>query len=69
MEETFGERLQEARKAKNYSQEKLGNAIGVTRTQVTNYEKGISTPSYDKLKLLCIILDVSSDWLIGISKS
>lgn len=69
MEETFGERLKEARKAKNYSQEKLGNAIGVTRTQVTNYEKGISTPSYDKLKLLCIILDVSSDWLIGISKS
>ena len=69
MEETFGERLKEARKAKNYSQEKLGNAIGVTRTQVTNYEKGISTPSYDKLKLLCIILDVSSEWLIGISKS
>ena len=66
MEETFGERLKKAREAKKYSQEKLGKEIGVARTQITNYEKGTSAPSYEKLKLICTTLDVSSDWLLGI---
>jgi transcriptional regulator with XRE-family HTH domain len=36
----FGQRVRVARKKANLSQEALGRAVGLTRTSVTNIEKG-----------------------------
>lgn len=54
----FGDRLKNARKAKNLSQEMLGKLIGVTRNAITNYEKNSNTPTYENMKKLSLILGV-----------
>jgi len=54
----FGIKLKQARKDSNFSQEKLGRLIGVTRVAITNYELGRNTPTYENIKKLSEILHV-----------
>lgn len=48
-QETFGGRLKAARKAVGLTQEKLGEVLGVTKSQVSYYESDQDAPSYDNL--------------------
>ena len=62
----MGEKLKELRKAKGVSQKQVADAIGVTLSAYSNYEQGIREPSYDILKKICILFDISADFLIGL---
>lgn len=66
---TLGERLKQERLAKGYTQKQIADAIGVTYNAVCNYEAGSREPSVDLLVKLCKVLDVSADYLIGVSDS
>ena len=67
MELLFAKRLRELRKEKGVSQVKLGDALGYGYTAISSYETGRNEPSYTDLIRICEILDVSADYILGIS--
>lgn len=66
--EEFSKRLIRLRKQNGYSQEELGNQIGVTRQTISNWELGISTPDLSKIVELAKIFNVSTDELLGMEE-
>ncbi|MFA9413891.1 MULTISPECIES: helix-turn-helix domain-containing protein [unclassified Streptococcus] len=60
----FSEQLKQARKAKNLSQEDLGNQLFLSRQSISKWEKGDATPDLDNLVKLASILDLSLDELV-----
>lgn len=61
----FGSKIKEARKSKNYTQERLASEIDVTYGAISKYESNAITPS---LEVMCSIADklgVSMDKLCG----
>lgn len=67
MELFFAQRLKELRKEKELTQAELSKKLGYGYTAIANYESGRNEPSLADLITICRILDVSSDYLIGIS--
>ena len=62
---TFQERLVEALNAKNMTQSELGRSIGLTRSGVNKYVKGIAVPSIARIDMISQTLGVSELWLMG----
>ena len=63
--EIFGERLRSLRRAHQEKQEELGQCIGVTKTQISEMEKGKKTTTLEKFALICEHYQVSADYLLG----
>lgn len=63
----FATRLRELRKEKGLSQVELGEHLGYGYTAISSYETGRNEPSYSDLIRICEILDVSADYILGIS--
>ena len=61
----IGERVKQSRLAKKYTQEELGNILGVSKVSVCGYEKGTRTPSTDMLVKLTEALGITIDYLFG----
>lgn len=61
----IGERLKQARTAKGWSQQALGDLIGVSKVSICGYEIGTRTPSMDVLIRLSETLGISIDHIIG----
>ena len=56
-----------ARSLKGLSQQAVADSLGVTRGCYGNYEQGTREPPYAILAKICKLLDVSADYLIGLS--
>ena len=52
------------RKARRFSQEDLGDKIGVSRQTVSSWEKGDYEPTLDSIRAIAQVLDVSFDTLL-----
>lgn len=63
----IAERIKEARINKHYTQKDLAELINVKSTTVSGWELGRNEPSIDTLKKLADKLDVSFDYLAGVS--
>lgn len=63
----FAKRLRELRKEKGLSQVELGEHLGYGYTAISSYETGRNEPSYSDLIRICEMLDVSADYILGIS--
>ena len=63
----FAKKLKDIREGKGLSQSEVSKALGMPRNAFTNYEAGIREPSLDNLKLICQVLDVSADYLLGLT--
>ncbi|MBQ8322829.1 MAG: helix-turn-helix transcriptional regulator [Clostridia bacterium] len=63
----FTERFNEALKNSGKTQVEIARAINVTKQCITDYKSGKSVPSLETLCLLCRFLEVSSDYLLGLS--
>jgi transcriptional regulator with XRE-family HTH domain len=61
----FAQRLRNARKTKKLTQEELATLVGTTKTTISNYETGYSTPSFEMLNKIANVLDVTTDYLLG----
>jgi transcriptional regulator with XRE-family HTH domain len=61
------ERLRQAREEKGFTQEYLARLCGFTKTQMFRYEKGENDPTTHVLELLVRNLDVSADFLLGLT--
>ena len=63
----FLERLNEALKLSPLSQMEIAEKLGVNKATITNYKKGKISPSLETFYELCKILDISADYLLGLS--
>ena len=60
-----GNRLKEARKKENLTQDELGKLIGVSKSAICCYEKETRNPTLETVIELMYVLGVSSDYLLG----
>lgn len=65
----LGQRLQEQRILRNYSQKQVAASLGVSASVISNYESGERTPSIEILILLAHLYRCSTDYLLGIDKT
>ena len=64
----FTERFNEAIKLSGKTQVQIAQEVNVSKQCITDYKSGKSLPSLETLCLLCEALDVSSDYLLGLTK-
>ena len=60
-------RIKEIRKERGLSQAKVANRIGMEQTQYSRYERGENEIKVNVLIDICQALNVSSDYLLGLS--
>ena len=63
----FSERLKELREEKHLTQQELADKVGISRVGYGYWEKGKREPNFKKLILLAKYLDVSTDYLLGLT--
>lgn len=63
----YKNRIKEVRKAKNFSLEEVGKAIGVGNSTISRYENGDREPSFENWKKLADFFDVSVPYLQGLT--
>ena len=61
----FAAHLMALRRSRNWSQEELGQHLGVTRQTVSKWELGQTTPELEKLVELAKLFDLSLDALVN----
>lgn len=64
---SVGERLRIARERNNLKQTQVRHRTGINNKTLSGYERGISEPDFETLKLLAELYDVSVDWLLGVT--
>lgn len=62
----FGERMKQARIEKALTQKELAEFLNVSIAQISDIERGKSSPSLKRAVLIASCLDVSLDYLTGI---
>jgi transcriptional regulator with XRE-family HTH domain len=65
---TFKEKITSARKNKNWTQNQLGNLIGVSRDLIGRYERGDANPPLEVATKIAEVLDCSLDYLVGLTE-
>lgn len=63
----FGDRLKGARLDAELTQQAVADELGLTIRTYQRYEAGITEPTLNHLVSLCITLDVSADYLLGLA--
>lgn len=63
----FCERLKEMRIKRGYTQDEFAKMINISPSSISLYENGDREPSISMLKTISETLDVSSDYLLGLS--
>ena len=62
----FSKRFSEAIKNSKYTQKQIAQILGISEGNLSNWKKGINLPSVEILYKLCILLEESSDYLLGL---
>lgn len=65
----FGIRLKTALMTHDMSQADLAERVGVTSVGISKLVKGKSLPTTKNLESICKALDVSADYLLGLTDS
>ena len=63
----IGGRIRKVREAAGLSQEDIGDALSLSRSAVSQWEKGQSSPEAKHLEALSNVLKVSVDYLIHVT--
>ena len=62
----FQDRITEAIKDSEYTQKAIAKILNISEGNISNCKKGINLPSIEILYKLCLILNVSADYLLGL---
>lgn len=65
--EHFSDRLKATRKSKNLTQADLAHKLNIVTGTVSSYEQGLKYPSIEVLVNICQVLEISADFLLGVS--
>lgn len=68
LKEELGERLKERRLQLEMTQTDVAEKLGVAQSVYQRFEKGTFECNYCQLRDLCRILDLSSDFLLGLTE-
>ena len=63
----YTQRIKEMRKYKDLRQTDVAEKMGIKREQYRRYENGINEMPLSRFIKLCQVLDVSADYLCGLS--
>ena len=69
MAATFGERLTELRKKKNWTQDEVAKKLNVSAQAVSKWEKDVSFPDVTLLTQMAKLFDTTTDYLLGHEKT
>jgi len=61
------DRLRSLREQHGWSQRELARECGIAESVIRRYESGVSEPSTTSLKLIAEKLNISADYLLGIT--
>lgn len=64
----FPQRLKKAREARGVKQEELAADMGIDQQQISRWETGANHPSDDVIFQIADTLNVSADYLVGLTK-
>ena len=67
--ETFGDRLQKELDKRDMLRKEFANRVHISESMLSKYLNNKSLPRIDVLKHICIMLGVSSDYLLGLDKN
>lgn len=62
--DTFGKRLAALRESAKINQQRLSDATGLSRSNLSKYEQDKVKPTSDAIVSLCRFFNVSADWLL-----
>lgn len=65
----YTDRLQWVRDCRNITQKELATRLGLKQQQYARYEKGVNVMPVTYLANICRILDVSADYILGLTDS
>lgn len=63
----FTQRFNEALKQSSYTQTEIANQVGISKQCISDFKQGKSFPSIFTLYELAKVLDVTADYLLGLS--
>lgn len=63
--QTVGENLKQARKAKGLTQQQVAQALNKYQSDYSDYERGIVQLDYEKIVVLCKMLDITPNDLFA----
>lgn len=66
MEYAIGKKIKELRKEAGFTQKQLAALLNKSETGFASWEQGLSEPSVNDIRMLCSILEVSADYLLGL---
>ena len=64
----FSERLNYAMRLRNFNNLKLSQSIYISPSAISAYRNGTRQPNFDVLRSIALALDVSADFLLGLSE-
>lgn len=65
----FGERLKQLRVGQGYTQQKLADALGVSKSAISMYENGVREPELALIQKMTQLFGVELECLIGNSSA
>ena len=68
LKKQVGQRIRESRMRANLTQKEVSEKLGIVLQQYQTYESGRYELDYKKLIDICQVLDVSADYLLGVSE-
>ena len=65
---TIGEKIKELRKLNNLSQTKLAEKLQTTQDTISLWELAKSYPDIEMVVKICILFNLSADYLLGLKE-
>ena len=65
---TFGEKIRNARKDKDYNQKQLADKIGAKHNSVSDWENNKNMPDPNTIEFLCGVLEITPNYLLDASE-
>ena len=62
----LNERLTKAIEQSKYKQKEIAKKLHISEGNISNWKKGLNAPSVEMLYELCILLEESADYLLGL---
>lgn len=64
----IGDKIKEIRKLNNLSQTKMGSMLGTTQDSISLWELNKSLPDIETLFKICVLFNVSADYMLGLKE-
>ena len=68
MDKVFSEKLKAIRKESGLNQRQVAEKLEISTTCYAGYEQGYRQPDLITLRKICVLFDVSADYLLDIEK-